>query len=141
MEIGDGMDNNSSNSSPSQALVVAPTELASEIQCDNLLKRSLIEEQSSPSLFSDTRLQHSEVYENALSSSHKNISAACKTTSDVDLLDSSLLHQFSCMGTRDHDDLIEQFNSLMNNQMSKDAARFFLEMSNWYELKLLNSIV
>lgn len=45
--------------------------------------------------------------------------------------DSLLLQQFSCLGTRDHEDLIEQFHSLMNNQMNKDAARFFLEMSNW----------
>lgn len=52
------------------------------------------------------------------------------TAADIDF-DSLLLQQFSCMGTRDHDDLIEQFHSLMNNQMNKDAARFFLEMSNW----------
>lgn len=49
---------------------------------------------------------------------------------DIDF-DSLLLQQFSCLGTRDHEDLIEQFHSLMNNQMNKDAARFFLEMSNW----------
>lgn len=51
-------------------------------------------------------------------------------TDNIDF-DSLLLQQFSCLGTRDHEDLIEQFHSLMNNQMNKDAARFFLEMSNW----------
>ncbi|XP_075158636.1 protein ILRUN [Haematobia irritans] len=53
-----------------------------------------------------------------------------RSTTSVDF-DSLLLQQFSCLGTRDHEDLIEQFHSLMNNQMNKDAARFFLEMSNW----------
>lgn len=55
---------------------------------------------------------------------------ARSTAADIDF-DSLLLQQFSCLGTRDHEDLIEQFHSLMNNQMNKDAARFFLEMSNW----------
>ena len=50
--------------------------------------------------------------------------------SELDI-DSLLLQQFSCMGTTDHDDLIKQFQSLMNNQMNEDSARFFLEMSNW----------
>lgn len=53
-----------------------------------------------------------------------------RPTADIDF-DSLLLQQFSCLGTRDHDDLVEQFHSLMNNQMNRDAARFFLEMSNW----------
>lgn len=53
-----------------------------------------------------------------------------RSNADIDF-DSLLLQQFSCLGTRDHEDLIEQFHSLMNNQMNKDAARFFLEMSNW----------
>ncbi|XP_030378653.1 protein ILRUN [Scaptodrosophila lebanonensis] len=51
-------------------------------------------------------------------------------TNDYDI-DSLLLQQFSCMGTTDHEDLISQFQSLMNNQMNRDSARFYLEMSNW----------
>ncbi|XP_037937026.1 protein ILRUN [Teleopsis dalmanni] len=46
-------------------------------------------------------------------------------------IDSLLLQQFSCLGTTDHEELIRQFQSLMNNQMNEDSARFFLEMSNW----------
>ncbi|XP_016979981.1 uncharacterized protein LOC108045237 [Drosophila rhopaloa] len=51
-------------------------------------------------------------------------------TNDFDI-DSLLLQQFSCMGTTDHEDLISQFQSLMNNQMNRESARFYLEMSNW----------
>lgn len=51
-------------------------------------------------------------------------------TNDYDI-DSQLLQQFSCMGTTDHEDLISQFQSLMNNQMNRESARFYLEMSNW----------
>ncbi|XP_023034983.1 PAN2-PAN3 deadenylation complex subunit pan3 [Drosophila willistoni] len=51
-------------------------------------------------------------------------------TNDYDI-DSLLLQQFSCMGTTDHEDLISQFQNLMNNQMNRESARFYLEMSNW----------
>ncbi|KAH8287663.1 hypothetical protein KR054_011318 [Drosophila jambulina] len=51
-------------------------------------------------------------------------------TNDFDI-DSILLQQFSCMGTTDHEDLISQFQSLMNNQMNRESAKFYLEMSNW----------
>ncbi|KAH8420181.1 hypothetical protein KR009_006866 [Drosophila setifemur] len=51
-------------------------------------------------------------------------------TNDCDI-DSLLLQQFSCMGTTDHEDLISQFQSLMNNQMNRESAKFYLEMSNW----------
>ncbi|XP_055913775.1 protein ILRUN [Eupeodes corollae] len=51
-------------------------------------------------------------------------------STEVDI-DSCLLQQFSCLGTTDHEDLINQFQTLMNNQMNKESARFFLEMSNW----------
>ncbi|XP_036319328.1 LOW QUALITY PROTEIN: uncharacterized protein LOC118733849 [Rhagoletis pomonella] len=49
---------------------------------------------------------------------------------EVDI-DSLLLQQFSCLGTTDHEDLVRQFQSLMNNQVDQDAAKFYLEMSNW----------
>ncbi|XP_064536857.1 uncharacterized protein LOC135427328 [Drosophila montana] len=55
---------------------------------------------------------------------------AALPTNDYDI-DSLLLQQFSCMGTTDHEDLISQFQSLMNNQMNRESARFYLEMSNW----------
>ncbi|CAD7090510.1 unnamed protein product [Hermetia illucens] len=46
-------------------------------------------------------------------------------------IDSNLLQQFSCLGTTDHEDLIDNFQRLLDNQLSKETARFFLEMSNW----------
>lgn len=47
-------------------------------------------------------------------------------------IDSLLLQKFSCLGTTDHDDLIKQFQIIMNNQINSETARFFLEMSNWW---------
>lgn len=46
-------------------------------------------------------------------------------------IDSSLLQQFSCLGTTDHEDLITELVKIMNNQISRENAKFFLEMSNW----------
>ncbi|KAH8303913.1 hypothetical protein KR044_010940 [Drosophila immigrans] len=57
-------------------------------------------------------------------------SSSALPTNDYDI-DSLLLQQFSCMGTTDHEDLISQFQSLMNNQMNRESSRFYLEMSNW----------
>lgn len=46
-------------------------------------------------------------------------------------IDSNLLRQFSCLGTTDHEDLINDLQRLFDNQLNKESARFFLEMSNW----------
>lgn len=52
---------------------------------------------------------------------------------DVDELDQHLLHQFSCMGTTDKDDLVKQLQKvLVGNQLNETAAAFFLEMNNWW---------
>lgn len=60
------------------------------------------------------------------------VKSQIQPTSNADIeIDSLLLQQFSCLGTTDHEDLVKQFQSLMNNQMNEDSARFFLEMSNW----------
>lgn len=147
MEIGDSMDNNTSDASPGGALLTA-TDAINAMQCDTVPKGSLMNEQISSSILSSETLPRSGIPENNITfgssettpvptamsqySPPKSVTSACKTMTDNDAFDSSLLHQFSCLGTRDHDDLIEQFHILMNNQMSKDAARFFLEMSNWY---------
>lgn len=51
-----------------------------------------------------------------------------------DLLDleSSLLQQFSCLGTQDKDVLINQFQKLLSpNQLSAEGCAFFLDMNNW----------
>lgn len=43
-----------------------------------------------------------------------------------------LLHQFSRMGTTDHDELVNQLQKVLGNQLNYTTARFFLDMNNWY---------
>lgn len=51
---------------------------------------------------------------------------------DVDNeIDQTLLHQFSCMGTTDKDDLVKQLQAIVGYQINSGAAEFFLEMNNW----------
>ncbi|BES90567.1 Chromosome 6 open reading frame 106 [Nesidiocoris tenuis] len=55
-------------------------------------------------------------------------------------LDQQLLQQFSCMGTNDRDDLIQQFQSLvLHGGISYSTAHFFLEMNNWNLQAAVNS--
>lgn len=42
-----------------------------------------------------------------------------------------LLHQFSRMGTTDHDELVGQLQKVLGNQLNYTTARFFLDMNNW----------
>lgn len=42
-----------------------------------------------------------------------------------------LLHQFSRMGTTDHDELVNQLQKVLGNQLNYTTARFFLDMNNW----------
>lgn len=42
-----------------------------------------------------------------------------------------LLHQFSRMGTTDHDELVNQLQKVLGNQLNYNTARFFLDMNNW----------
>ncbi|XP_012279704.1 uncharacterized protein C6orf106 homolog [Orussus abietinus] len=52
---------------------------------------------------------------------------------DVDNdLDQNLLHQFSCLGTTDKDDLVKQLQRLLaESQLNETTATFFLDMNNW----------
>lgn len=50
--------------------------------------------------------------------------------SDIDI-DMSFLQQFSCLGTTDHDELVNQLRKIMGDQLNLATARFFLEMNNW----------
>lgn len=43
-----------------------------------------------------------------------------------------LLHQFSRMGTTDHDELVNQLQKVLGNQLNYTTARFFLDMNNWW---------
>lgn len=47
---------------------------------------------------------------------------------DIELI---LLHQFSRMGTTDHDELVNQLQRVLGNQLNYTTARFFLDMNNW----------
>lgn len=54
------------------------------------------------------------------------------STMEVDNeLDSTLLQQFSCLGTTDRDVLISQFQKLLGNQLNATDCAFFLDMNNW----------
>lgn len=47
-------------------------------------------------------------------------------------VDQNLLHQFSCMGTSDKDDLVKQLLRLLaGSQLNETTATFFLDMNNW----------
>ena len=51
---------------------------------------------------------------------------------DVDNdIDSSLLVQFSSMGTTDKEVLISEFQKLLGNQLNPEGCAFFLDMNNW----------
>ncbi|XP_066247249.1 protein ILRUN isoform X1 [Euwallacea similis] len=48
-------------------------------------------------------------------------------------IEQSLLHQFSCMGTTDKDELIKQLQKLLGSPspLNYSTAEFFLDMNNW----------
>lgn len=47
-------------------------------------------------------------------------------------LDQHLLHQFSCLGTTDKDDLVKQLQKLLaGSHLNEATATFFLDMNNW----------
>ena len=50
---------------------------------------------------------------------------------DVDL-DAELLNKLNTMGTRDHEDLVAQFQSIVGSQISPAGCAFYLEMANWF---------
>ena len=46
-------------------------------------------------------------------------------------LDQDLLLQFSCMGTTDHEELVQQMMQILGFELTYSAAKFFLDMNNW----------
>ena len=50
---------------------------------------------------------------------------------DIDL-DAELMNKLNTMGTRDHEDLVAQFQSIVGSQISPAGCAFYLEMANWY---------
>ena len=54
---------------------------------------------------------------------------------DIDL-DAELMNKLNAMGTRDHEDLVAQFQSIVGSQISPAGCAFYLEMANWYAMFL-----
>lgn len=51
---------------------------------------------------------------------------------NMDNVDQHLIHQFSCLGTTDKDDLVKQLQKLLaGSQLNETTAAFFLDMNNW----------
>lgn len=51
---------------------------------------------------------------------------------NMDNVDQHLIHQFSCLGTTDRDDLVKQLQKLLaGSQLNETTAEFFLDMNNW----------
>ncbi|KAI4457580.1 hypothetical protein MML48_7g00016522 [Holotrichia oblita] len=46
-------------------------------------------------------------------------------------IEQSLLQQFSCMGTTDRDELIQQLQKVLGSHLNYSTAAFFLDMNNW----------
>ncbi|XP_066586487.1 protein ILRUN [Prorops nasuta] len=46
-------------------------------------------------------------------------------------LDQHLLQQFSCLGTMDKDDLVNELRRLLGDSINVPTATFFLDMNNW----------
>lgn len=46
-------------------------------------------------------------------------------------IEQSLLQQFSCMGTTDKEELVQQLQKLLGSQLNYSTAAFFLDMNNW----------
>lgn len=46
-------------------------------------------------------------------------------------IEQSLLQQFSCMGTTDREELVQQLQKLLGSNLNSSTAAFFLDMNNW----------
>ncbi|XP_022904786.1 protein ILRUN [Onthophagus taurus] len=46
-------------------------------------------------------------------------------------IEQSLLQQFSCMGTTDREELVQQLQKVLGSQLNYSTAAFFLDMNNW----------
>lgn len=51
-------------------------------------------------------------------------------TGGIDI-EQSLLQQFSCMGTTDKEELVQQLQKLLGSHLNYTTAAFFLDMNNW----------
>lgn len=60
-----------------------------------------------------------------------NIESNTSDNSNNTDIEQSLLQQFSCMGTTDRDELVEQMRYLLGPELNYSTAVFFLDMNNW----------
>ena len=51
---------------------------------------------------------------------------------EVDELEQQLLSQFRSLATSDKEVLIEQFQKLIDGQMTERGCEFFLDMNDWW---------
>lgn len=42
-----------------------------------------------------------------------------------------LLQQFNCLGTTDHEELVQQMLQILGHELTYSAAKFFMDMNNW----------
>ena len=52
-----------------------------------------------------------------------------EATDQLDFVD--LLSQFRCLGTTDHETLVQQLHSLLDGTITREQCAFILEMSSW----------
>lgn len=50
------------------------------------------------------------------------------TAADIEF---ELINKLNTMGTRDKEDLLAQFQSIVGSQLSPGGCSFYLEMGNW----------
>lgn len=50
--------------------------------------------------------------------------------SSLDLVQ-GLLQQFNCLGTTDHEELVQQMLQILGHELTYSAAKFFMDMNNW----------
>ena len=46
-------------------------------------------------------------------------------------LDNELMQKLNTLGTRDKEDLVNQFQSIVGSQMTRGCCSFYLDMGNW----------
>ena len=46
-------------------------------------------------------------------------------------LDNELMQKLNTLGTRDKEDLVNQFQSIVGSQLTRGCCSFYLDMGNW----------
>ena len=54
-----------------------------------------------------------------------------ESSGNADDLDNELMQKLNTLGTRDKEDLVDQFQSIVGTQMTRGCCSFYLDMGNW----------